>query len=334
MDEMWKRLIIVLGLSVLLPQSVLWFGSKRYAAQAEPAATQSTPAPTRPETTGATAQQAEQTVTIPVLVSENRVVQMELEAYVRGVVLAEMPASFGEEALKAQAIAARTYAMRRVTLGDRHPEGAVCANSGCCQAWLSDEAYLDKLGSMEDLERIAAAVAGTGGLVVTYQGKLAETTYFACSGGRTESALAVWNGEVPYLQAVDSPGEEWAAAYAHQIEFTAEEFAACLGRALTGSPSDWFGAEKRTSGGGVDTLVIGGITYTGVELRKLLGLPSTAFSVVADDRGISISARGHGHRVGMSQYGADAMADGGSNFAQILAHYYPGTEIDKIGELG
>lgn len=335
MESMWKRLLTVLALSLLLPQLMVHFGSKYYAAP-EPNSTTGQTAPTLGTTVPFTTAPREEPVScvIPVLVSENRVVQMELETYVRGVVLAEMPASFGEEALKAQAIAARTYALRRVTLGDRHPEGAVCAQSTCCQAWLSDEDYLDKLGTPADVEKITAAVADTAGLVVTYNEKLAETTYFSCSGGRTESALAVWNSEIPYLVAVDSPGEEWAAAFSHQLDFTLEEFAACLGRSLTGSPEEWIGKQTRTDGGGVATLVIGGISYSGVELRRLLGLPSTAFTVMATGEGITVTALGHGHRVGLSQYGAGAMADLGSDYKQILQHYYPGTEIDKIGQIG
>lgn len=335
MEQMWKRLMAVLGLSILLPHSVIWFGSKYFAGKPQPLPTQP------PQTVLPTTQQTDETKTgseyvimIPVLVSENLVVRMELEAYVRGVVLAEMPASFDSEALKAQAVAARTYAMRRVTLGDRHSEGAVCTDSTCCQAWISEEGYLDSLGVQQDLQRVDAAVTETAGLVVTYAGALAETTYFSCSGGRTESALSVWDAAIPYLQAVDSPGEEWASAFSREQYFTAEEFSACLGRKLAGTPESWLGSLSRTDGGGVATLVIGGISYPGRELRSLLGLPSTCFVMTADGDGILVTSWGHGHRVGMSQYGADAMADEGCDFRQILGHYYPGTEIDKIGELG
>ncbi len=329
MDDMWKRLLVVLALSLLLPQLTVFIGSKYYAAQPEPTATRQ-PEPVAPTPP----QSGERTTLIPVLMSENLVLQMDLEEYVRGVVLAEMPASFELEALKAQAVAARTYALRRVTLGDRHPHGAVCTDSTCCQAWVSDGYYLENSGSIQDVEKTRTAVTATAGLVVTYGGVLAETTYFSCSGGRTESAQAVWSEDIPYLQAVDSPGEEWAAVYSSTQYFTAEEFAACLGRTLTGSPASWLGPEVRTPGGGVSTLTIGGITYSGVELRRLLGLASTAFSITATGEGITVTARGRGHRVGMSQYGAGAMALDGSDFAAILRHYYPGTEIDKIDRMG
>ncbi len=330
MDDMWKRLLTVLALSMVLPWLMLFFGSKNSGTVRNPDPTASSrPVP---DTTATWAKPAG-AVTVPVLQSEQLLVQMDLEEYVRGVVLAEMPASFDPEALKAQAVVARTYALRRVTLGDKHPQGAVCTDPGCCQAWISDEAYLESMGNGADVAKTAAAVEMTAGLVVTWQGALAETTYFSCSGGRTESALAVWNSEIPYLQSVESPGEQWAPVFSSELIFSAEEFAACLGRTLSGSPADWFGAEERTAGGGVATLVIGGITYSGVELRSLLGLPSTAFSMAAAGESVTVTAAGHGHRVGLSQYGAGAMADDGNDFAAILAHYYPGTEIDKITDI-
>ncbi len=326
MDDMWKRLLVVLALSLLLPQLTVLIGSKK-AVDRTPDTTGSTCVPTL-------SQREDSPVLIPVLLEDSALVQMELETYVRGVVLAEMPTSFGLEALKAQAVAARTYALRRITLGDRHPLGAVCTDSGCCQAWISDEDYLDGLGYQQDVVKAKAAVESTAGLVVTYEKELAETTYFSCSGGRTESAAAIWNVEIPYLQAVDSPGEEYAAVFSGSLTFTAEEFAACLDRSLSGDPAQWFGKERRTDGGGVAALVIGGISYSGTELRSMLGLPSICFSVDVAGEEICITTRGKGHRVGLSQYGAGAMAEQGSDFRQILAHYYPGTDVDKWEQIG
>ncbi len=324
MDEMWKRLLTVLALGLVLPQLMIYAGSKYYAMQPEPTEPPQTTQPPREE----------RDVVIHVLMSENLVLQMDLEDYVRGVVLAEMPTSFGEEALKAQAVAARTYALRRMTLEDRHPLGAVCTDSTCCQAWISDAEYVKSRGTAADVEKTGAAVENTAGLVVTYRGNLAETTYFSCSGGRTESAKAVWKEDIPYLRAVDSPGEEWAEVFASTVFLTPEELSACLGRTLTGSPKTWLGKEKRTEGGGVDTLVIGGITYSGVELRKLLGLASTSFTATATEEGITFTVRGRGHRVGLSQYGAGSMARNGRDFTEILTHYYPGTKIDKWERIG
>jgi len=249
-------------------------------------------------------------------------------------VLAEMPASFEEEALKAQAVVARTYAMKRISEGQRHPQGAICTDSTCCQAYISVSEYLETMGNARDVEKITQAVTDTQDLVLTYDGSFAEATYFSCSGGRTEDAAAVWGEAIPYLQAVDSPGEEGAAPYREVVSFSPEEFAAALGRSLSGSPKSWLGPVTYTQGGGVATMVVAGISYTGVRLRQLLGLNSTAFTMEISEGSIRITTQGKGHRVGMSQYGADAMAVTGSDYAAILSHYYPGTKIDKLDAIG
>lgn len=329
MDREWLRILAAVALGILVPQMVAGVMSRPPAAD-PPVLQETAPLPT--ETVPAETAPAEP-FRIPV-VTDAGVVDMELEEYIRGVVLAEMPAYFEEEALMAQAIAARTYALRHMRMGRKHEEGAVCTRSSCCQAYLTDEEYLEKRGNVNEREKIAQAVAATAGLVLTYKGELADTTYFAGSGGRTEDAAAVWGSEIPYLQAVDSPGEEGTSAYEHSIYFEKVLFADLLDRELSGSPDRWIGAVTYTDGGGVDTIIIGGITYTGKELRKTLGLRSTAFMMIPDEGGITVVTRGYGHRVGMSQYGANAMAVTGSSYAQILAHYYQGTKIDKIGEIG
>lgn len=328
MEEIWKRIMAVIALSVVLPQLILNIGGRVAAPVQNTTETsenqQSTISPGVPDLSPE--------IMVSVLIN-GQIAEMELEMYVRGVVLAEMPASFEAEALKAQAIAARTYTLRRCWTSDRHPDGAICTDPGCCQAWLSDEAYLSQRGTRQEWLKIARSVTDTAGLIVVYESAPAETTYFSCSGGRTESAEAVWDAQIPYLQAVDSPGEEWATVFSQELYWSAREFSAVLGRTLGGSPTEWLGEITLTAGNGVDTMVIGGISYSGVELRRILDLPSTAFSVTAEENGIRIFAHGHGHRVGMSQYGAHAMAQSGSDFRQILAHYYPGTEIDKIHAL-
>ena len=328
MQKWWKQMLAVMMLGVLMPRVMLAIG---IGAAQEPASEEQT----EPGTTEQT--QHEETVNsiyIPVLTGQGNVTVMELEDYVKGVVLAEMPASFEEEALKAQAVVARTYAMRRLTEADRHSDGAICTDPSCCQAYISEEEYLQNRGGPDSAGKIARAVEGTAGLVLTYEGELIEATYFSCSGGRTEDAAAVWGTDVPYLQAVDSPGEEEAAVYWAQISFSAGEFAARLGRTLTGTPQSWLGKVMYTDGGGVDAMVIGGITYSGTQLRKLLGLNSTAFTMTADNNGITVETLGRGHRVGMSQYGADAMAVTGSSYEEILSYYYQGTRIDKLSALG
>ena len=264
---------------------------------------------------------------IPVEMKDGQVRQMDLEDYLVGVVLAEMPASFELEAHKAQAVVARTYALKRFKTGTKHDSGGVCTNSACCQAYRSPEDYLSDGGSEEDLNKIRSAVTATAGQVLLYDQELIEATYFSCSGGMTEDSLAVWGLDVPYLKATESPGEESAAYYTDTVYFTASEFRGKLGQNFPGAPTEWLGEQTRTDGGGVESMVIGGITYKGTTLRQLLGLRSTAFSMFADSGGITVQTRGFGHRVGMSQYGADAMAVSGSTYQQILAHYYAGTEL-------
>ena len=272
-------------------------------------------------------------VVIPVLLEAHTLRMMELDEYLLGVVLAEMPADFELEALKAQAVAARTCALQCTREGVKHPGGAVCADSKCCQAYMEPAAYLNVGGSAENVDKVRRAVEETTGEILTYQGELIQATYFSCSGGRTEDAVAVWGADVPYLKSVDSPGEEHADIYANSVTFSSESFSACLGRTLSGKCADWLGAVTYTRGGGVATMVIAGKTYTGTELRELLSLNSTAFQMEADGDWITVTTSGKGHRVGMSQYGADAMAKNGSTYEGILAYYYRGTRIDKVDSL-
>ena len=265
---------------------------------------------------------------IEVLNQDGVVSQMELEEYLVGVVLAEMPVSFEEEARKAQAVVARTFTLKSEN-GGKHENAAVCMDSACCQAYLSEAEYLEKGGTLEGIEKMRSAVEATAGEVLQYQGSLIEATYFSCSGGATEDAVAVWGTEVAYLQSVDSPGEEEATYYVDSVTFTPSEFASALGADLKGEPESWLGSVTFTRGGGVNTMVIGGKTYHGTELRKRLGLRSTAFTIAVGEDKLTITTRGYGHRVGMSQYGADAMAVAGSTYQEILAHYYQGTELIK-----
>ena len=263
---------------------------------------------------------------------QGAVVVQDMDAYLVGVLLAEMPARFETEALKAQSVVARTYAWKAYTTGGKHGDGSVCKEPACCQGYRDREEYLDQGGREEDLKKICDAVYATSGQVLAYQGELIEATYFSCSGGRTEEARAVWGGDFPYLQAVDSPGEEGAAHFRDTVFFSVDMVEAALGVRLDGPWEEWIGQTTRTEGGGVDTVVIGGSYFTGLELRQKLGLNSTAFFLWAEESGLWFETSGYGHRVGMSQYGADAMAAAGSTYGEILAHYYPGTELTQPEE--
>lgn len=255
--------------------------------------------------------------------ADGTVEEGDMEDYLVGVVLAEMPAYFEQEALKAQAVVARTYALKAYVTGGKHGDSSVCGESGCCQAWIPEKRFLEQGGTLQDLEKVRRAVKDTSGFVLTYDGELIEATYFSCSGGATEDAAAVWGTDFPYLRSVESPGEEDAAHYTDTYTFDWEVFCALLDVPPQGSG---LGSVRYTAGGGVDTMEICGKTFRGTELRKLLGLRSTAMTVSRRDNTVQIVTRGFGHRVGMSQYGADAMAVAGCDWRQILAHYYPGTQ--------
>lgn len=255
---------------------------------------------------------------------------MDLESYLVGVVLAEMPTDFEEAALQAQAVVARTYALKRQQQKDHHSDGAVCTDHKCCQAYISVAAYLNGMGTQADVDRASRAVEATAGQVVTYEGELIEATYFSCSGGRTEDAVAVWGGDYPYLRAVDSPGEENAVHYEDTVLFTQEQLERALGRKLYGASESWLGWCTHTVGGGVDKLCFAGEIYRGTQLRSILELSSTMFSVHPVENGIQVTTYGSGHRVGMSQWGAEAMALTGNTVEQILCHYYPGTKLERL----
>lgn len=257
------------------------------------------------------------------LLRDGEAVEMELEAYLVGVVLVEMPTTFEPEALRAQAVAARTYALKTCREGVRHGKNRICDDPACCQGYKDADAF-----PTAAVEKVRRAVQDTENLVLVYGNELIQATFFSCSGGRTEDAVAVWGNDVPYLHSVVSAGEEeGGAAFAESLIFTPEQFQNALGVGLKGAVDDWFGNVTYTAGGGVDTMVIGGVLYRGTTLRTLLGLRSTAFRVVVGNGVITIHTRGYGHRVGLSQYGANAMAKAGAGFREILKHYYSGVDI-------
>ena len=259
--------------------------------------------------------------------TDNGIELMELEEYLIGVVLREMPANFEIEALKAQAVVARTYTLKRRDSGGKHEDADVCTKADCCQGYCSPEEYLSNNGEKELLEKVISAVSETTGQVLIYNGELIEATYFSCSGGQTEDAKAVWGAEIPYLQSIDSPGEEKATHYVDTVKFTLEEFKELLDINPTGNPRHWIEETTYTQGKGVDTMYICGQEFKGTTLRQKLGLRSTAFYIAIVGSTVTITTKGYGHRVGMSQYGADAMAVQGHNYTQILSHYYQNTAL-------
>ena len=259
-----------------------------------------------------------------------QVTDMELETYLLGVVRGEMPASFAPEALKAQAVAARTYTLYQLSGGGRHGDADVCTDPSCCQAYLEEQEARAKWGDRaeEYLARTAEAVRATAGETLLYEDRPILAAFHASSPGRTRSAGEVWGREVPYLQPVSSP----ETLGRDSVTFSAgalREYLDALGCTVEGSPSDWLRNAVTDPAGNVETVEAGDATVTGTELRQALGLRSACFSWKITGEEFTFYTSGHGHGVGMSQYGADAMARAGSDYREILAHYYPGTELKK-----
>ena len=273
------------------------------------------------------------TLLLQVLLSDGTVEQKPLDDYLAGVILAEMPASFEEEALKAQAVVSRTYTLRQ-TARKKHTDADICTDPSCCQGWISYEDYCAKTGDdgPDCAQAAAQAVKATDGLVLVYDGALIDATFFSCSG---DARRLRWRSG-----AVTCPiCSRWRARGGgphneDTVSFSAEEFSARIlsqnpGADLSGLPSSWFGDTSVTEGGGVEALEIGGVSFSGKELRSLLGLRSTVFTVSVLGDEIFFQTRGYGHRVGMSQYGAQAMAQAGSSCEEILLHYYTGVELQN-----
>ncbi len=320
MKQFWKDVAFSCIMGLFIPAMILSVGVALFGT------TEPDPEPTVAQVTA-----QKSGITIRVLM-EDGIREMELNNYLTGVVLAEMPASFEYEAQKAQAVVARTYTIRAHLGKGKHEGASVCTDSACCQGYISQDDYLAGGGREESIQKIQNAVLETDGLVLAYKGELIEATYFSCSGGMTEDAVAVWGTDVPYLQSVSSPGEEEATHYTDQVTYTKEQIRTLLSLETDENARDWFGPATYTAGGGVDTINVAGKEYRGTEIRKLLGLRSTAFQVMYKDGSFTFSTRGYGHRVGMSQYGADAMAASGSGFEEILAHYYQGTVLQQMDD--
>ena len=279
--------------------------------------------------------------TITVRQNDGTVETLSLGDYLWRVVAAEMPASFEEEALKAQCVAARTYAMRRMANPPQaHPDAAVCTDHTCCQAYITPEAAAANWGERADYytAKIKNAVSGTDGVVALYDGALIDAVFFSSAAGRTVDAVEVWGNSVPYLTGVDSPEGEEVPNWRSTVTVTPQEFrqtfqAAHPEAVLEGDPSGWFGTPELDSAGGVRSLTVGGITVSGGEMRTLFSLRSTHFTISATEAEITFSVTGYGHGVGMSQYGANALAKEGKTYEEILQWYYTGITLDTIDTL-
>lgn len=260
---------------------------------------------------------------VKVKLNNGDIVSLSLEEYVTGVVCSEMPALFNSEALKAQAVAARTYAMKKMSYG------------GTLSASTEDQVYKtnDELKAMwgENFNtyynKVKSAVEQTSGEVMMYNGKYIDALYFSTSNGRTEDPIYVWNYSAPYLKSVDSNWDVGGKFYSATKTFSKEELSKQLGVSLTDISQ--ITINSYTTGNRVNSVTIASKEFTGVQIRMLLGLRSADFTIRESGDNIIFETKGWGHGVGMSQYGANGMANAGYNYAQILKHYYTGIFIVK-----
>jgi stage II sporulation protein D len=289
--------------------------------------------PTKPVKDSIISKSSEQHTTIRVFITkENKVVELDLEDYVKGVVSGEMPESFELEALKAQSIAARTYALAKIEhLGGKpcglHPDADICDTVHC-------QVYKNKENNLSS--KIEQAVNSTKGEVLNYGGKpITSPLFFSSSGGRTEDSAQVFSSALPYLKGVDSPGEDKEPRIT-TVNIPITDFVNKINKEYTDSKLSASQVKKQiqilknNSGGTVDDIKLGKETIKGRKFRELFNLKSANFKLNFSEKSVEITCIGSGHGVGMSQYGANNMAKAGSNYKDILTHYYQGTEVSKI----
>lgn len=262
-----------------------------------------------------------------------------LDEYLLGVVSSEMPANFEEEALKSQAVVARTYTIYKIVNGSKHDNADICDDSSCCQAWISKEDRLNRWNEEErtsNWAKIENAVYSTKGKIITYEGKPINAFFHSNSGGVTDTATAVWGGtNYPYLQAVQTSGEDAYSQYNSEVIVTKDEFISKIKEYHSDFKID-FSLENQieileyTEGERIKTIKIGNLNLSGVEIRTIFGLKSAKFEIIQEGENIKFTVIGYGHGVGMSQTGADSMAKQGSNYEEIIKHYYTGVQIIDI----
>ena len=269
-----------------------------------------------------------------------KIEEIDIDEYLYGVVSAEMPASFEEEALKAQAVVARTYTIYKIINNeDKHGEANICDDSTCCQAWISEEDRKEKWNEKEResyWEKIVSAVNSTKGEIITYEGKPINAFFHSNSGGATEAPVDVWGGSgYPYLQSVTTAGEDAYSQYSSKVEISKDEFVEKIKEEhsdfkIDFDEKDCIKIEEYTDGNRVKKIKIGNLELSGVEVRNILGLRSANFKVTIEKEKIKFEVTGYGHGVGMSQTGADSLAKEGKTYEEIIHHYYTDVEIENI----
>ncbi len=263
-----------------------------------------------------------------------------LETYVIGVVAAEMPSNFEPDALKAQAVIARSYALGKIEANagsQDNAHGDLCDDPGHCQAYY-DKAYLEKEWGAdfpEKYQKVSDAVTATKGQVLTYEGGLAQTFYHSTCGGKTASAKEVWGEEIPYLQSVVCKWDRDAPRYRETFSVSLSDLPWLLG---DGSTPCIAVAEGETvtvvptvagesDSGRIEAVSYAGLMFDAADFRTALGLNSTRFTLESDGETLLVTTYGFGHGVGLCQYGANGMAKDGKTYDEILSYYYQGTKL-------
>lgn len=271
----------------------------------------------------------------------NKIEEVSLDNYLYHVVSAEMPADYEIEALKAQAVVARTYTIYKIN-NKKHDNADICDDSTCCQAWVDKDtrfARWDENKREENWNKIQKSVNETQGKIITYDNKPINAFFHANSGGKTEIPVNVWGGTgLPYLQVVETAGEEGYTQYASEVAFSQTELVEKLKSKYNDILININNQEdvkiiEYTDSGRVKTIKFGNHEISGVEARTLLGLKSTNFEIRKENDKIKFTVKGYGHGVGMSQTGADAMAKQGKNYQDIINHFYKGIEIKEVNSL-
>ncbi len=270
----------------------------------------------------------------------NKIEELPLDEYLYGVVSSEMPASFEKEALKAQAVVARTYTLYKMIQNKgKHGEADICDDSTCCQAWISKEdrfARWDEEDQDVYWSKIVNSVNETQGKMITYEGKPINAFFHSNSGGATEAPINVWGGSgYPYLQSVQTSGEEDYSQYESEVSVSKKEFEEIIKKEHSNfeidfSKEDAIKVTQYTEGNRVKTIQVGNLKLSGVEMRTLFGLRSANFKITIQNNEIHFEVLGYGHGVGMSQTGADSLAKQGKTYEEIIHHFYTGVEIEDI----
>lgn len=270
--------------------------------------------------------------------NDGTIEELNMNEYLYGVVSGEMPAIYELEALKAQAIVARTYTIYQIKNGSKHENADICDSSLCCQAWISKENRLARWEDSKENEywnKIVEAVSSTNKKYITYDGEPINAFFHSNSGGKTELASNVWGGNLPYLKVVETSGEESYSAYSSEAIFSKDELIVKMRENYKDFEINFKEAEpikilSYTESGRVKCIKIGTKEISGVEARKVFGLKSNNFTVEINGDNIKFSVIGYGHGVGLSQSGSDVLAKQGYLAEDIIKYYFNNVEISEF----